>query len=318
MMAMEPSEKRETPKLLRAPTRTIRTWHMDSLRWNDFVPRTDDIIIATYPKCGTTWMQQIVSLLIFQSADARPVTAMSPWIDARFTIPLADMLRLIDAQTHRRFLKTHLPADAFPIYQNTKMIHVARDGLDACMSWHNHSLRYKRLNLLDDVGLADKSIGRLYPRPAESARQFFLDWMGQSGPERQTDVSVETYFDTHRSYWNCRHDPNLLSVHYNDLKNDLDGEMRRIAKFLEIETPHALWPQLVQAATFAAMQREGAALMPTAVNSWNGGHAGFIFSGENERWRAELGADDIELYRAEAARELEPELNAWLRRGRSL
>jgi aryl sulfotransferase len=139
--------------------------------------------------------------------------------------------------------------------------------------------------------------------------------MGLSGPDRQSDVSAESYFDTHRSYWKCRQDSSMLMVHYNELKMDLDGQMRRIAKFLDIETPTALWPELVKAATFESMQQEGGSLMPFAANSWEGGHAGFIFAGQNERWRSMLTQEDISLFRDRAASELEPDLAQWLQKG---
>jgi aryl sulfotransferase len=288
---------------------------MDSRRWAGYRPRPGDVVIGTYPKCGTTWMQQIVSLLIFQSTEPRPVTVMSPWIDARFTAPIDDMLALIEAQLHRRFLKTHLPFDALPIYEGVSYIHVARDGLDAFMSWHNHSLRYQRFHLLDAAGESDETIARPYPRPAENPREFFRSWMGLSA-ETEQDVSAQSYFDTERTYWAARRDPNVLLIHYNDLIADLDGEMRRIADFLRIETPASLWPDLVRAATFDAMKRDGAALMPHATAAWAGGHEGFIYEGRNERWREALTGSDVTLYRERAARELSPALNRWLDAGR--
>lgn len=44
-------------------TREMHNHHFDSTIWNDFGFRDDDIVIATYAKSGTTWMQQIVSQL---------------------------------------------------------------------------------------------------------------------------------------------------------------------------------------------------------------------------------------------------------------
>ena len=92
-------------------TRELHNHHFNSTVWNDFAFRDDDIVIATYAKSGTTWMQQIVSQLIFNGAEGLPVAEMSPWLDLRVP-PKAVKLPLVEAQTHRRFLKTHLPVDA--------------------------------------------------------------------------------------------------------------------------------------------------------------------------------------------------------------
>ena len=41
-------------------TRELHNHHFDSTIWNDFAFRSDDIVIGTYGKSGTTWTQQIV------------------------------------------------------------------------------------------------------------------------------------------------------------------------------------------------------------------------------------------------------------------
>ncbi len=56
---------------------------MDSTVWNDLEFRDDDIVIATYAKSGNTWLQQIISQLIFVGAEGIGVTEMSPWVDLR-------------------------------------------------------------------------------------------------------------------------------------------------------------------------------------------------------------------------------------------
>jgi aryl sulfotransferase len=133
-------------------------------------------------------------------------------------------------------------------------------------------------------------------------------------PQTRPTSPRAAFFDTERTWWAARDKPNMLMVHYTDLKADLDGQMRRIADFLGIETPKSLWPQLVEAATFEAMRREGKSLMPTADAAFEGGHEGFLFQGRNQRWRDVLTEEDITLYRTTAARELPPDLNTWLAR----
>src|SRR5438270_8250916 len=92
-------------------TREMHNQHIDSTVWNDFKFRDDDIIISTYAKSGTTWMQQIIAQMLFGGDTEMEVHAMSPWIDLR--IPPKDVkLPAVEAQTHRRFIKTHLPVDA--------------------------------------------------------------------------------------------------------------------------------------------------------------------------------------------------------------
>ena len=125
---------------VRPALRQYRTWTSDSRRWDGYRPRQGDIIIATYPKSGTTWMQQIVGLLVFASPEPRPVGDISPWLDRRFGAPIEEVNRLLDGQTHRRFIKSHTPFDGMPLHDEVKYIHVARDGRDACLSFHNHCL----------------------------------------------------------------------------------------------------------------------------------------------------------------------------------
>src|SRR4051794_11455018 len=92
-------------------SRELHNHHFNSTVWNEFKFRDDDIVIATYAKSGTTWVQQIVSQLIFNGAEGLPVAEMSPWVDLRIP-PKEVKLGAIESQTHRRFVKTHLPVDA--------------------------------------------------------------------------------------------------------------------------------------------------------------------------------------------------------------
>lgn len=81
----------------------------DSARWGGFALREGDLIISSPPKCGTTWTQMICALLIFQSPDLpRPLDQLSPWLD-QLLRPLDSVVADLEAQTHRRFIKSHTP-----------------------------------------------------------------------------------------------------------------------------------------------------------------------------------------------------------------
>jgi aryl sulfotransferase len=91
--------------------REMESNHFDSTVWNDFRFRDGDVVIATYGKAGTTWTQQIVGQVLFDGSDDVAVNQSSLWLDLRVP-PKEIKLALYEAQTHRRFLKTHLPVDA--------------------------------------------------------------------------------------------------------------------------------------------------------------------------------------------------------------
>ena len=289
---------------VRLPTRVYRTWIIDSRRWEHYRPRAGDVVIATYPKCGTTWMQRIVSLLIFRDPAPLPVMDIAPWIDRRVPEPLGAVLARIEAQTHRRFLKAHLPADGLPLHDAVRYIHVARDGRDACLSYHNHLTHLAPATLaeLDAAGLADPTIGRPLPRvPADPADYFHL-WLTKGVvPGARDGMPTISYFDLERSWWAERTRPNVLVVRFADLLADLEEEMRRVADFLGIAVGSALWPRLVAAARFDAMRADGDALMGRVGAGFVGGGASFFHRGVNGRWRAVFRDEDVARYVAKAA-----------------
>ncbi len=301
--------------LTQTPTRVVRSFHSDSRQWEGYRPRPGDIVIGTAAKVGTTWTQQIVSLLIFQSPEPRPLGELSPWLDARFLAPIEVMLPSLEAQTHRRFVKTHLPMDAVPIHDEVRYIHIARDGRDACMSYLNHLNSHTpgAWSRFDEIGLSDPTIGHTMPRPPRTAREFFHYWIDAPG-----EHTGGGFFDLERTYWSRRRATNVLLVHYADLKADLDGEMRRIAAFLDIGVDDSIWPSLVEAASFEAMKRDGDILLAGMERGLEGGHRSFLHKATNGRWRGEVDVADLDRYREKIEAALAPNLIAWLEGGRAV
>lgn len=303
------------PALLKPAIRTVHSRVFDSTRWNGYQPRADDIIVGTFVKCGTTWMQRIVSLLIFQSVEPRPLWDISPWFDLRVGGPVEPLLAAAEAQTHRRFLKTHLPLDALPIYEGVKFIHVARDGRDAAMSQHNHLFNFSATSMarFNEVSRSDPNFGDDFPTVSESAAVFFTDWVTDGGSLGDAGAS---FFHVENTYWAARNDGNVLLVHYNDLKADCTREMRRVAAFLGIEIRDALWPEIVAAASFDVMKAQGGALIPSARRLWANGASQFLYKGTNGRWRNVFSTEDLTRYDVMVQAHFAPDLARWVAGGR--
>ena len=110
----------------------------DSNRWDGFEFRPGDIIISTPPKCGTTWTQMICALLVLQEPELPlPLDTLSPWT-GMVTRARAEVFADLEAQRHRRFIKTHTPLDGIPSDPAVTYICVGRDPRDVGLSMDHH------------------------------------------------------------------------------------------------------------------------------------------------------------------------------------
>src|SRR4029078_10250471 len=192
-------------------TRVYQCHHLDSTRWDDFTPRPDDIIITTSLKAGTTWMQRIVSLLVFQSTELPQTRSFgSPWIDARFIGGTAELLRIVEALEHRRFFKTHLAFDAIPYWENAKDIFVGRDTRDVFMSLWNHVNAYTPM-MIAMLNSGENAPSTPFMQIPEDIRGLCRVWITRGSYSWEQDGYP--YWSHHhhaRTYWEHRHLPNLL------------------------------------------------------------------------------------------------------------
>jgi len=290
--------------------RELHNHHFDSTIWNDFAFRNDDIIIATYAKAGTTWMQQIVAQLVFNGDPSLQVAEMSPWLDLR--VPAKEVkLSMLAAQTHRRLIKTHLPLDALVYSPEAKYIYIARDGRDVVWSMYNHHTNANQLwyDLLNDT---PGRVGPPIAPPPADIRDYWRGWMDRDGHP------FWPFWENVRTWWQYRNLPNCLFVHFNNLKHDAPAEMRRIARFLDIPIDESRWDSIVEYCSFDWMKKNAAQSVPLGGACWDGGAEVFIHKGVNGRWKDVLSAEESAEYEARAVRELGRECAHWLATGQSL
>jgi aryl sulfotransferase len=288
-------------------TRELRNRILDSTIWNEFPIRDDDIIIATYAKSGTTWMQQIVAQLLFGGDPELEVWQLSPWVDMRFP-PREVKLPLLEAQTHRRVIKTHLPVDSLVFSPKARYLYIGRDGRDIVWSFYHHHLNFNQ-EVYDRANKTPGGVGPPFERPPAAIRQYWRDWLDRDG------YPWWPFWSSVRSWWEIRDLPNVLFVHFTNLKRDLPAEIRRIAAFLAIPIDETRWESILEYCSFEWMKANAAKVAPNGGASWEGGAQTFFHRGTNGRWLDTLTAAEIAEYEARAVHELGSEGAHWLATG---
>jgi hypothetical protein len=278
----------------------------DSGRWTGFPFRDGDIVISTRSKSGTTWMQMICALLVFQTPQfPAPLGTLSPWVDW-LAVPRDAVIASLEAQTHRRFVKTHTPLDGIPLDPRATYIVVARHPLDMAVSLYHQGDNLDRERMRALTGAAA-------PRPRPPLQEWLLGWIARQVAPRDELDSLPGVLWHLSDAWSRRHESNVVLVHYDDLVDDRAGTMRGLASRLGIHVDDALWPSLVAAAGFDAMQARADELAPDPVGVLKD-RARFFLRGRSGAGREALSDDELAAYRARAAELAPPDLLRWLHR----
>jgi aryl sulfotransferase len=286
------------------PTRDFVTPIEDSRRWTKVPFRASDIIISTPPKCGTTWTQRIVMSLLWPAGDA-PGTRddLSPWVDVRLR-PVDDLAAELDAQTHRRFIKTHSPGDATAFSPSLKYLVVYRNPADALVSWGNHraTFRPEIIEMFNTMAAADD----LEPIPLRFEGDYdelLMEWTRYWSPAIHL-----------APWWSKRHASNVLFLHYADMYADQAAAMAQIAEFLEIAVPQEHWEATVERCRLGAM-REEARATEDLDRGFKGGADAFFHKGGNGRGVEALSEQQADRVRRHCADLLPEPACDWLDAG---
>jgi len=296
---------------------TYRAMTYDSSRWDGFAFRDGDIVISTPPKCGTTWLQMICALLVLGTPDFDgDLDRISPWLDS-LTRPHEALLADLEAQRHRRFIKTHTPLAGLPVDDRVTYVCVGRDPRDAGISYGGHLENFDTMAYLRArkaaVGLAgvEQFIGQV---PTDELLRF-RHWMLDDTPVTENGFSLRFTMHHLHTFWAVRESSNVVLLHYADLQADLQWEMRNLAQLLDVDVPEGTWPALVQAATFAEMRARASKLVPDAGHDIWRDDAGFFHRGVSGQWRDLLREQDLSRYASRVADLAPPDLVEWAHRG---
>jgi hypothetical protein len=292
-----------------------RSWMSDNLRWDALKLREGDIVISAPPKCGTTWTQRLVSLLVFDGPNLPgPMHLLSPWLDLTAK-PIEEVAAALDLQDHRRFIKTHTPLDGLVLDDRVTYIGVGRDPRDAAVSM---VLDRNRMRALHNV--AGPLPEHLAP-PGDfegepSLLEVLRSWMDKPITPTQGIASLATILHHYGSVWHRRELPNVALFHTADYKVDPVGELMGLAQVLGIDISCDRAAELAEHTTLDAMRARDPELTP---DLWRSPKSVFRAGGRGE-WREIFTEAEHRRYRDRAAQLAGqlggPDLLAWAQEGR--
>src|ERR1700722_5020531 len=168
----------------------------------------------------------ICALLIFQGPELpAPLAQLSPWLD-HLIEPREDVYAQLDAQKHRRFVKTHTPLDGIPLDPRATYIVTARHPLDMAVSLYHQGANIARARLRK---LARPPRPADPPQPSKPLHDWLAGWIASDDNPREWPDSQPGLMWHLSDAWSRRGEPNVLLVHYDNLSADLEGQMRQLA-----------------------------------------------------------------------------------------
>lgn len=273
-------------------------------RWNTWVPNKGDILVCTPPKCGTTWTQTMLAMLVHGGAElpAR-LPVLSPWVDADLGVPADEVAEALAAQKGRRVVKTHAPADGFPIWDGVTVIAVYRHPLDVFFSMRKHA-----------ANMRDPGDDEMFTWPMAPSFQAYV-----SNPLDIEDFGKESLakLAVHFTNTALSGTPRDLKVfHYSDMVRDGRRTVEALAAAAGIDASANVIDAVTKATAFGAMKEKAADFAPVGGTGFWKSDGNFFDSASSRKWEGLLSEEQIALYR-QRFEELVPDARVrnWLEGG---
>ncbi|MBN3307660.1 sulfotransferase 1C2 [Amia ocellicauda] len=261
----------------------VRCW--DGIQ--NFAARPDDILIATYPKAGTTWVVEMVDAVLAEGDMSRclriPTFNRAPFLELNPLPPFPSGLQLLQSMPSPRLVKTHFPVHLVPqsFWDNDcKVVYVARNGKDNMVSYFH----FQRMN-------------QKLPEPGTWDEYFTASLNGQ--------VSWGSWFDHVTGWWKAKEKRNILYLFYEDMKEDPAREITRLAKFLGKGLDQAVIDRIVDHTSFSSMKDNpmtNYTVLPSFV--FNHSVSPFMRKGEVGSWKTQFTVSQNERFDEEYRRRM--------------
>ncbi|KAI3357596.1 hypothetical protein L3Q82_016009 [Scortum barcoo] len=243
------------------------TENWDSMQ--NFKTRPDDILIATYPKAGTTWVSYILDLLYFghptcpERHMSIPIHERVPFLE--ISIPshpsgkdMADHL-----PTTPRLIKTHLPVQFVPKSfweQNCRIVYVGRNAKDNAVSYFH----FDRMN-------------NAQPEPG--------DWSTFLQRFMEGNVVFGSWYDHVNGWWEKKQTHSKLHyMFYEDLIEDFGRELDSLCSFLGL-SPSAEEKERIATGTKFDNMKQNKMTNYSTVKTMNQNVSPFMRKGKVGDWK---------------------------------
>jgi aryl sulfotransferase len=201
--------------------------------------------------------------------------------------------------------------DALVFSPRARYLYIGRDGRDVVWSMYNHHANANR-SWYEALNDTPGRVGPPIAPPPPDIRQYWHDWLERDGHP------FWPFWDNVRSWWQIRGLPNVQFVHFSNLKRDMPGQIRGIARFLGIPVNESRWEAIVEHCSFDWMKKHATKSVPLGGAFWDAGAEVFIHKGVNGRWMDVLTAKESAEYEARAIAELGVDCARWLATGEGL
>jgi len=198
--------------------------------------RPGDVCFTSYPKSGSTWLSQVIYLVINNGETPQDKTLRDclHWVASSWPYPRSK--RELDALPSPRIFKSHMPyhmaVGGNPAESPCKYIYIARNPKDVAVSYYHFE--------------SGKKWSGNYSGPWEHWLQLLLDGRVQRGD----------WFDHVLSWWQHRDADNMLFLKYESMQQDFDAVLDELTQFLGYSLSDGVREKIRQQTSFDYMKRD--------------------------------------------------------------